>query len=348
MGRNPELSKAEIKALLGNVIIAERENAVLVEVGEPIEGGFVDRLGGTVVIGIVVDFDRFVYEGESNKLTYVVWDYSARTSEFEDELKKRFRADKMKVTQKKISGLIDLQGGGEVSNLSSRKLIDEEYFVFDSKDRTYFGVIVQRSSHEDLEARDMNKPVRREELSISPRLAKIMINLSGVQEGQKLVDPFCGIGVILSEALIQDLKVIGIDKDKSAIDGAVQNLKWFNFSEDDYVLVNEDSRRARINRANVVVTEPNLGKILKKMPTSAQTKKTLDEFENLIVKVFNNLKKKVKGRFVFSAPLFKTIDGRKGCSIVRIASKTEMKIVIDGIPEFRKDQIVGREIFVLE
>src|SRR3989339_783146 len=183
LGRNPELSKAEIKALFGNVIIAERENAVLVEVGEPIEGGFVDRLGGTVVIGIVVDFDRFVYEGESNKLTYVVWDYSARTSEFEDELKKRFRADKMKVTQKKISGLIDLQGGGEVSNLSSRKLIDEEYFVFDSKDRTYFGVIVQRSSHEDLEARDMNKPVRREELSISPRLAKIMINLSGVQEG---------------------------------------------------------------------------------------------------------------------------------------------------------------------
>jgi len=184
--------------------------------------------------------------------------------------------------------------------------------------------------------------------SLDPQLALGLVNLSSAKKNAVVVDPFCGIGVILSEALIQDLKVIGIDKDKSAIDGAVQNLKWFNFSEDDYVLVNEDSRRARINRANVVVTEPNLGKILKKMPTSAQTKKTLDEFENLIVKVFNNLKKKVKGRFVFSAPLFKTIDGRKGCSIVRIASKTEMKIVIDGIPEFRKDQIVGREIFVLE
>jgi hypothetical protein len=37
----------------------------------------------------------------------------------------------------------------------------------------------------------MQKPIRREELAISPRLAKILINLSGAKKNNLLLDPFC-------------------------------------------------------------------------------------------------------------------------------------------------------------
>ena len=50
------------------------------------------------------------------------------------------------------------------------------------------------------------------------RLAKILINLSEVKDEEILLDPFCGIGVILEEALLQNINVIGIDKDKKAVD----------------------------------------------------------------------------------------------------------------------------------
>jgi tRNA G10 N-methylase Trm11 len=121
-------------------------------------------------------------------------------------------------------------------------------------------------NYAELELRDMKKPVRREKLAISPRLAKIMINLSQVKTSEKLVDPFCGVGVILQEALIQGINVIGIDKDKNAINGARENLKWGKFQKEKYLLLNRNSKKVKIPWANVLVSEPDLGEILKKIP----------------------------------------------------------------------------------
>ena len=84
----------------------------------------------------------------------------------------------------------------------------------------------------------MEKPFRREELAISPRLAKIIINLSEVKTKGKIIDPFCGIGVILFEGLLKNLNVTGIDIDKNAIEGAEQNLEWGKFSNKNYKLAN--------------------------------------------------------------------------------------------------------------
>jgi len=62
-----------------------------------------------------------------------------------------------------------------------------------------------------------------------------------------------------------------------------------------------------------------------------------------------NLKKDVKGRIVFTAPLVQTRQKKITCDFKKIASETGLKIV-QGFPidEFRKDSIVGRSILVLE
>ena len=78
------------------------------------------------------------------------------------------------------------------------------------------GIAEQIYDSTGVKNRDMNKPVRREALAISPRLSKILINLSEAKPHDKLLDPFCGIGGILAEALIKRINVHGIDKDKMA------------------------------------------------------------------------------------------------------------------------------------
>ena len=367
LGRNVELSLAEVFSYFekeGNKIknYGVEKNALLLELENPIEN-IIDNFGGVISIGEVlcegdktelVSFldKKELYLGNKNKFNYCIWDFAEEFSEeISDYLKKRFRSEKLKAVQKTLTGRIELQSGEKVQKINSN-LIDEEFFLF-GEDNLYFGKITQKCDYDELEKRDMSRPVRRESLSISPRLAKIMINLSQVQKGEKLLDSFCGVGVILQEALLQEIEVVGIDKDKNAIDGAKQNLKFQNFSEKKYKLINWDSSKAKIDEVNVLVTEPDLGEILKKIPTKEKAQKMLKDYEDLMIKVLGNLSNLVLGKIVFTAPLIRTGKKRLSCNLDRILEKTELKIseikeIKFPIQEFRGNQIVGREIFVLE
>ncbi|MFH1585387.1 MAG: methyltransferase domain-containing protein [archaeon] len=349
LGRNVKLSIAELKAVFGERDFVLEKNAVLIEL-DSLEKDVIDKLGGTIAIGEVICNineleDKEIYFGSKNKFNYVVWNFSKNTDAVSDILKRKFKEEWLKTTEKKINEDMELQDRGRAKILRSKKLVNEQYFVFEEE----FGKIIQTCDYTEIEERDMKKPVRREALSISPRLAKIMINLSGVKKGEKLVDSFCGIGVILQEALLKGIKVIGIDKDKKAIEGAEKNFKWFNFSKEDYKLINQDSSKVKIEQTQVLVAEPDLGETLKHIPSTNQARRTLSNFEDLIIQVINNLKPRISGKIVLTAPLIKTSKGRLGCNFEEVVSKTKLRLA-EGFPiqEFRKNQIVGREIVVLE
>jgi tRNA G10 N-methylase Trm11 len=59
-----------------------------------------------------------------------------------------------------------------------------------------------------------------------PRLAKIMLNLSHCKPGKIFLDPFCGVGTILQEALLIQATVVGIDANSWCIAAAQTNLEW--------------------------------------------------------------------------------------------------------------------------
>jgi len=372
LGRNPKLSLTEIISYFNRInnpvkSYSENKNSVLIDVEKDISENIIEKLGGTIAIGMVIAsgsieniFDNLkdenLYSGTKNKFNYIIWNFADSNDVFELSvyLKKIFKLDKLKSTEKRFSGNLKLQSG-EIIPMPSSNLIEEEYFLFYSQidKKNYFGKIIKKCDYKKIEERDMNKPIRREELSISPRLAKIMINLSQVLENGKILDSFCGIGTILQEALIQNITVVGIDNDEDAIEGARKNFKWFKFSKEKYELIVGDSRRINLNYdLNVLVSEPSLGDILKKQPSVNESQEILRKFENLMINVLNNFKKNVKGRIVFTAP-FILINRRKGervsCNIDNILNKTKLKL-LDGFPiaEFREGQIVGRDIFVLE
>ena len=363
LGRNIELSKEEVLNYfekegnpVGEYFISG--NGMLIEVENSIWDNEIDNFGGVLSIGEVLTTgtienldkkleDIMIYGGEKNKLTYAIWNFSKNYDIIEAYLKKRFKAEKLKATLKHLTDKIELQDGGE-ANMPSSKLLNEEYFVFQEGTLEYFGKIIQHCDYEKIEKRDMEKPVRRESLAISPRLAKIMINLAQIKKGGTLLDPFCGVGTILQEALLGGLKVVGVDVDGDATKGAKQNMNWFGFSPEDYKIINFDSKRVNLDEVSAIATEPDLGKVLKKIPTKNKAKETLENFEKLIVQVMNNAREKVEGRIVFTSPLIRIGKKRLTCNIENICSRTGYLEVIPGIEEYRKNQVVGRKIFVLE
>lgn len=360
LGRNIELSIAEIKSFFEKEkihfkITARIKNGILVETERILQKGIIENFGGTISIGEVISEGNFekiskdlenktLYSVTSNKLNYVIFNFGGE--DFEDissYLKRKFREERLKATEKNISGRIELQGGKRVLKVSSN-LIDEQYFVF----QNCFGIMTENYDYVSAEKRDMEKPVRRNELSISPRLAKILINLSQVKKEETLLDPFCGIGTILQEALLQKIKVIGIDNDKTAVKNAKVNLDWFKFKDENYKLINDDSSSVQISKVDGIATEPDLGELQKKIPTVEKAKEIIRGYENLMIKVLKNLKKNTKGKIVFTAPLIETIKGKISPDFERIANATRLRIVLGPIQEFREKSIVGRNILVLE
>ncbi|VVB82341.1 tRNA (guanine(10)-N2)-dimethyltransferase [uncultured archaeon] len=360
LGRNVELSVEEIKSSferdkINFKIISLVDNGLLVETEKNLQKGIIEKFGGVISIGEVLisgTFDKIseeldkknLYFGTSNKLNYVVFDFNGKNFEkILFYLKQRFKEERLKATLKKLTGNIKLQSGEIVSNVASN-LINEQYFVFENN----FGRIIEEYDYDSVEKRDMEKPVRRNELSISPRLAKILINLSQVREGEILLDPFCGIGVVLQEALLQKIKVIGVDSDKIVIENAKRNMKWFNFFESNYQLINRDSTKVRVREVSCIVTEPDLGELQRRTPSDQKAKEIIANFEKLMINVLRNLKQHVTGRIVFTAPLVVAVKGKISPDFEKIANESGLKMVLKPIQEFRESSIVGRNIIVME
>jgi tRNA G10 N-methylase Trm11 len=367
IGRNPQLSLIEIDSYAkreGNSVLShfQDKNSAIVDFSSPLEKNAVNKLGGTISIGQVLIKGKLkeilnflekqnIYLGTKKNFSYVLLNFADEDSleKISSYLKKRFKSEKLKASEKNARREIIMQDGEKISIVYSGSLINEQYFLFKEKEDLYFGRIIQKCDYEKIEKRDMQKPVRREAFSISPRLAKIMINLSEVKKGEKLLDPFCGIGVILQEALLQEIESIGVDSDSKAISGAKENLEWFGFSKQNYTLLRGDSTSMNLLESNVFVAEPDFGEALKKIPSVEKARQMQNNFEKLMISVLNNFKKKVIGRFVFTAPLINLGKKRLPCNIQDILRKTGLKLV-EGFPiaEFRQSQIVGREIYVLE
>jgi tRNA (guanine10-N2)-dimethyltransferase len=92
--------------------------------------------------------------------------------------------------------------------------------------------------------------------SLSPKLAKALINLSGVRRG-KVLDPFCGSGGILVEAGLMGLKPIGYDIEGYILEKARKNLEYYGINN--FEIEQKDSTKIK-GRYNHIVSELPFGK----------------------------------------------------------------------------------------
>jgi tRNA G10 N-methylase Trm11 len=252
LGAQPELSKAEIQAVLGDLhIIKESETVLLVDSEEKNLGRLQDRLAGIVkvghVIGELTDYDEqeaseliASYASGAmgkNKISYGLSIYNlgggSRVKEMEQEsdslggaIKKRLKEMGRPVRyvtgkEPRLSSAI-IETNGLLSSGGEFVLLVQQNSI----------LIGQTEAIQDFKGwsdRDYGRPARDKRSGmLPPKLARMMINLSGVNpEHASILDPFCGSGTVLMEgALMGADTLIGSDLSEKAISDTEKNMAW--------------------------------------------------------------------------------------------------------------------------
>lgn len=68
-------------------------------------------------------------------------------------------------------------------------------------------------------------------ITLHPKIARALVNLSGIKKQETLLDPFCGTGGVLLEAGLLGIHIIGSDIDKKMIDGCRKNLEFYQLKD---------------------------------------------------------------------------------------------------------------------
>ena len=160
-------------------------------------------------------------------------------------------------------------GGSEVSSVPFRSGV-RDFIVYRDEDDL---VLVEISCVQDFESwssRDYDRPEARiKKGMLPPKVGRMMVNLGMFEKGEVelLCDPFCGVGTVLSEALMVGLRVIGVDNDGDQVERAEKNLEWFCEAEKKKmsfkVLRGDAVKLSGVlkEKVDLIVTEPYLGPV---------------------------------------------------------------------------------------
>jgi tRNA G10 N-methylase Trm11 len=170
----------------------------------------------------------------------------------------------------------------------------------------------------EFQKRDVGKPVERRIFAMPPRLARIMVNLAGCTPEKTLLDPFCGVGTLLQEALLSGARVVGVDLNPWCVKAARENLEWltkeYGIKDADFTILQGDARRltSRVRDIDCIATEPDLGPALRDVPTDAYAARIVAKLEPLYFGFFENAFNSLKtdGKLVVITPYFQTRSGK--------------------------------------
>ncbi len=244
---------------------------------------------------------------------------------------------------------------------------------------TFAAITVAVHNPFEFQKRDLYKPNQRKIFGMPPRLARIMVNLSACMTRKVLLDPFCGVGTILQEALMEKAMVVGMDVNPWCVKATTENLEWivreYGLEDADFRVlqgdVNKLSEKIGQEAVDCIVCEPDLGPALRQVPTNPYAEKIIEKLEPLyfgfIEKAYTVLTP--GGRLVLVTPYIKTrsgqavtmpIDGKleqlgfkRVCAFSRgmfspSAGGLERLVNTASLIEMDERHIIGREIHILE
>ena len=230
LGRQPEISLAELEALFHSIHQITSNLATF-----SADSVDINRLGGCLKIAQKLDSKPLDYLQKipAGKTTLGVSDYSknaTRQSVTAEALKlkkilvRHNRSVRVVANQTAtLSTATSLHNG--LSGKNPRKI---EFIKVNNNWYHVIGV-------QDINAytrRDQARPARDAKVGmLPPKLAQILINLCGpLPEGSTILDPFCGTGVVLQEALLMNYRAYGTDQSSRMIEYSEKNLEWLTKS----------------------------------------------------------------------------------------------------------------------
>lgn len=188
-----------------------------------------------------------------------------------------------------------------------------EIVLINDGNNKFLGRTLAVQLFKELSKRDYGRPARDDHSGmLPPKLAQIMINLAEAKLNDMLIDPFCGSGTILSEAMVMGYKnLIGLDISKKAIADTEANISWIKKHYPDiktqYSLIRSDvnilSKKLKPNSVAAIVTEPYLGP----QRGAIDISKTINQLEQLYSHALTQFYQVLKsnGKIVMVWPVFR-------------------------------------------
>ncbi len=289
MGTNTDLSVAELAAVLDlkdvkllapDFLIWETKTEINPET-------LMQRLGGTIKIG---EIKEEIKDGDDVALLKTLTElakikkYQSKEGKFNfgfsDYGKYQFNKQNLGLKLKKYFSQEDISSRFVISRektlssvvVTQNKLLTRgiEFVLIKVENKILIGETISVQPFKDLSRRDYGRPARDDQSGmLPPKLAQIMINLAQVRNAEDvIIDPFCGSGTILSEAMLAGYKhLFGSDLSAKAIDDTHKNISWirelYNLKDIKVKIfvknVTNLSKFFIAKSAEAIITEPFLG-----------------------------------------------------------------------------------------
>lgn len=218
-------------------------------------------------------------------------------------------------------------------------------------------------------ARDQARPARDMRVGmLPPKLAQIIINLAAGRLTPdpddrlriRILDPFCGTGVILQESLLMGFSSLGSDIDKRMVDYSRKNIHWlfdkYPKLEGNVEIQIGDATSCQWPPFYAVASELFLGRPLTKLPEPDELKQLVNSVDTIAQKFLINLAKQLrKGQTLCLAVPVWLLPGGRLLELPLLAKLTEMGYNYfnynhtgrDELVYYRQHQIVGRRLLKL-
>jgi tRNA G10 N-methylase Trm11 len=359
LGAIPELSEAELRALVQEEATFDRTGQTMtITTQEPLDvQSIVARAGGLMTI--------------SEKIGSLPGDQPTWLAEYllnvVPEGKITFglsgMSDKVGIQTKK---LIKQEGRSVrfVSVKNTAAIIHNKLEETGTHIRQFNGYLyVTRGVHdfETMFARDEERPaVDSRSGMLPPKLARMMINLSGVSMDGTVLDPYCGSGTVLMEAMHIGIKhILGSDISEKAVKDTNTNVSWLagrlgyeGHPEVRVLDVRAMQSAYEAESLDAIVAEPYMGQPKKGNEKKETLKHEINDLQALYYDMLENARAVLKtgGTMVFAKPRFwfedgwLTIDWSRG--LKDFGFEVEKLLPYDDMVLYaREGQLVGREIW---
>lgn len=144
----------------------------------------------------------------------------------------------------------------EAAGLRQGARVEEEIRLVFSSGLVFVGIKKYAQDSKSMLSRAKTMPFRRS-IALTPDIARVLINLSRVREGEVLLDPFAGTGMVLIEAWSMGVRGIGVDLDWKLVEGMSLNVKHFKSNS---IVVLGDSQQLSYEAVDHVATDLPYGR----------------------------------------------------------------------------------------
>ncbi len=386
LGRQPALGIAELESLYGADALRPVGTQAVLIAKDPSEIDFA-RLGGTVKIAKLLsrpettDWAKLVRntaQALPEHLEYIpegkirlglnTYGFRLRPTDLNRsglELKKVVKQAGRSVRVVPNTNL-DLNSAQTLHNQLTGPTGLELVYIKDGK-HTLFGQVVAVQDINAYAARDQKRPKRDSRVGmLPPKLAQTIVNLAASQTIPSLkttvLDPFCGTGVVLQEAMLMGYKVAGSDLEPRMIEYTNVNLDWLTTSSSH--LTHEYIRELSVGDAtsthwggifDIIAGETYLGRPFSAEPDSKTLQQVMQDVDTIHRKFLRNVAAQTKAgfRMCIAVPAWHTRAGVKHLKMLDSLEDlgyTRMSFVHANNRDLvyhRENQVVGRELVVL-